>query len=137
MPHKSILSVNAGSSSVKVTFYTLEKTPQVIAHAQVSGITAPPATLKYTVGDKERTEELKNRVSSAQDAFKVLLDRCFTDSELSGVASPDDLACICHRVVHGGEFEGSVIITDKTYHQLEDLEDLAPLYVARKETRLN
>jgi acetate kinase len=127
MTRKSILSVNAGSSSVKITFYTYEKTPQVIANAHVSGITAPPAKLKYTLGDKKREEELKEPVNTPQDAFKLLLDRCFKDSDLSDIASSDDLAYICHRIVHGGEFGSSVLINDETYHQLEQLEDLAPL----------
>ncbi|KAL4924341.1 putative acetate kinase [Aspergillus undulatus] len=129
MPQKSILSVNAGSSSVKITFYTLENSPKAIANAQVSGLTAPPATLKYTAGDKEHKEELKEgEASSPQDAFKLLLKRCFTDPELSEIASADDLAYICHRIVHGGDFEGEVVIDDETYHQLEQLEDLAPLH---------
>ncbi|RDW86353.1 putative acetate kinase [Aspergillus mulundensis] len=128
MPRKSILSVNAGSSSVKITFYTYTQTPSVIATAQVSGITAPPAKLKYSVGEKEKKEELKEKVSSGQDAFKLLLDRCINDPDLKDVASPDDLAYICHRVVHGGDFEGAVVINEETYHQLEELEDLAPLH---------
>ncbi|KAL4945010.1 hypothetical protein BDV06DRAFT_185765 [Aspergillus oleicola] len=129
MGQKSILSVNAGSSSVKITFYTFENPPKVIANAQVSGLTAPPATLKYTAGDKERKEELKeNEVNTPQDAFKILLKRCFSDPELSEVASADDLAYICHRIVHGGDFEGEVTINDETYHELEKLEDLAPLH---------
>jgi acetate kinase len=128
MTRKSILSVNAGSSSVKITFYTYEKTPQVIASAQVSGITAPPAKFKYTVGDKKREEEeLKEPVNNPQDAFKLLLERCFNDSDLSDIASSDDLVYICHRIVHGGEFESSAVINNETYHQLEQLEDLAPL----------
>ncbi|KAL2827078.1 Acetokinase family-domain-containing protein [Aspergillus cavernicola] len=128
MTCKSILSVNAGSSSVKATFYTFEKTPKAIANAQISGITAPPATFKYTFGDKQREEELKEELNTPQDAFKLLLKRCFTDPELSEITSSDDLAYICHRIVHGGDFESSVVIDDETYHQLEQLEDLAPLH---------
>ncbi|KAL4953822.1 acetate kinase [Aspergillus filifer] len=129
MGQKSILSVNAGSSSVKITFYTLENPPKVIANAQVSGLTAPPATLKYTAGDKECKQELKeDEANTPQDAFKLLLDWCFKDSELTEVANADDLAYICHRIVHGGDFGGEVTINDETYQQLEQLEDLAPLH---------
>ncbi|OOF99767.1 hypothetical protein ASPCADRAFT_503728 [Aspergillus carbonarius ITEM 5010] len=128
MTRKSVLSVNAGSSSVKLTFYTFEKTPQVIAAAQVSGITAPPAKLKYTSGSTQHNEELKDSLNTPQDAFKFLLHRCISDPELSEVASTDDLAYICHRVVHGGNYESSVVITDETLHHLEKLEDLAPLH---------
>ena len=127
---KSILAVNAGSSSVKITFYTFENPPKAIADAQVSGITAPPPTLKYQRGTVKHKEQLKEQLGTPQDAFKFLLSRCFNDPELSEVASTDDLAYICHRVVHGGDYREEVVINDETYHHLEELEDLAPLYVA-------
>lgn len=129
MPSKTILSVNAGSSSVKITFYTIDRPPKGIANAEISGITAPPLTLKYTRGSKQHKEEVGDHLSTPQDAFKFLLQRCFSDPELSEVASPEDLAYICHRVVHGGDYNESVVITDETYHRLQELEDLAPLYV--------
>lgn len=129
MAHKTILSVNAGSSSVKITFYTFENPPKAIVNAQISGITAPPLKLKYTRGSEEHKEEVKDRLSTPQDAFKFLLQRCFSDPELSEVTSPEDLAYICHRVVHGGDYNESVVITNDTYHRLEELENLAPLYV--------
>ncbi|GAB1194673.1 hypothetical protein APSETT444_003919 [Aspergillus pseudonomiae] len=128
MTRKTILSVNAGSSSVKITFYTFEQPPKVVANAQISGITAPPATLKYTQGSTNHKEQLKENLSTPQDAFKFLLQRCFSDPNLSEVTSSDDLAFICHRVVHGGDYERSVVITNETYHHLEKLEDLAPLH---------
>jgi acetate kinase len=127
---KTILAVNAGSSSVKITFYTFENPPKAIADEQVSGITSPPSTLKYQRGAVKHKEQLKEQLSTPQDAFKFLLSRCFNDPELSEVASDDDLAYICHRVVHGGDYHEAVTINDETYHHLKELEDLAPLYVA-------
>ncbi|KAJ5861374.1 Acetate/Proprionate kinase [Penicillium soppii] len=125
---KSILSVNAGSSSVKITFYTFENPPRTIAEAEISGITAPPPTLKYQQGDKKHKEEIKEKLSTPQDAFNYLLKRCFNDPELSEVTSVDDLAYICHRIVHGGDYRDAVEINDETYHRLESFEDLAPLH---------
>ncbi|KAJ5818500.1 hypothetical protein N7474_004091 [Penicillium riverlandense] len=125
---RSILAVNAGSSSVKITFYTFEKPPKAIVDAQVSGITAPPSTLKYQRGAVKHKEQLKEHLSTPQDAFKFLLSRCFSDPELSEVACDDDLAYICHRVVHGGDYREAVVINDDTYHHLKELEDLAPLH---------
>lgn len=124
---KSILSVNAGSSSIKITFYTFELPPRELANAQISGITAPPPILKYTKGDQTHKEELKDKLSTPQDAFKTLLKRCFSDPELSEVASSDDLSYICHRIVHGGDYPEAVEINDETYHTLKGIEDLAPL----------
>jgi acetate kinase len=126
---KSVLSVNAGSSSVKITFYTFENPPRAIVDAQISGVTAPPPTLKYQRGSVKHKEELQEKLSTPQDAFKYLLKRCFSDPELSEVASESDLAYICHRVVHGGDYRDSVEINDESLHHLEELEDLAPLYV--------
>lgn len=125
---KYILAVNAGSSSVKVTFHTFENPPKPIADAQVSGITAPPPALKYQRGPVKIKEKLEENLSTPQDAFKYILKRCFNDPELSEVASDADLAYICHRVVHGGDYKDSVTITDETLHHLEALEDLAPLH---------
>lgn len=127
---KTVLSVNAGSSSVKITFYTFENPPKVIADAQISGITAPPPALKYQrTGSSKHKEKLQEKLSTPQDAFTYLLKRCFNDPELSEVASESDLAYICHRVVHGGDYQDSVEINDDTMHHLEALEDLAPLFV--------
>ncbi|KAJ5648393.1 Acetate/Proprionate kinase [Penicillium lividum] len=125
---KYILAVNAGSSSVKVTFYTYENPPRVIADAQVSGITAPPPELKYQRGPVKTKEKLKEKLDTPQDAFKYILQYCFNDPELSEVASENDLAYICHRVVHGGDNQEAVTINEETLHQLEELEDLAPLH---------
>ena len=124
---KSILSVNAGSSSVKITFYTFELPQRTIADAQISGITAPPPALKYTKGNKTHKEELKEKLSTPQDAFQYLLKRCFTDPGLSEVTGSDDLAYICHRVVHGGDYREAVEINEETFHHLKEIEDLAPL----------
>lgn len=126
---KLLLSVNAGSSSVKITFYTMTKPPKTIANVQVSGITAPPPKLKYQRGDVESKEELKEKLSTPQDAFKFLLDYCFKNEHLSEVASSDDLAYIVHRIVHGGDFGDAIEINDETFGQLKRIEDLAPLYV--------
>ncbi|KAJ5835031.1 Acetate/Proprionate kinase [Penicillium robsamsonii] len=125
---KSILSVNAGSSSVKINFYTFENPPKPIADASISGITAPPPTFKYQQGDKKHKEEVKENLSTPQDAFKYLLQRCFNDTELSKITSLDDIMYICHRVVHGGDYKDAVEINDETLGRLKGLEDLAPLH---------
>ncbi|CAG8062273.1 unnamed protein product [Penicillium olsonii] len=125
---KSILSVNAGSSSVKINFYTLENPPKSIADAEISGITAPPPTFKYQQGDKKHKEEVKEKLDTPQDAFNYLLKRCFEVPELSEITSVDDVQYICHRIVHGGDYRDAVEINDETYHHLESFEDLAPLH---------
>lgn len=139
---KVILSVNAGSSSVKISVYTAEAhgKPTQHAEAQISGLTSPPAKLSYvregvTVAkDKDLSNDKRLTESNTitQDAaFRVLLATLIDDADLTQVAQKEDIAIICHRIVHGGNFSAAQVIDDAaTYHRLEELNDLAPLHNA-------
>jgi acetate kinase len=61
-------------------------------------------------------------------AFKLLLDTLTSDPHLEEIASADDVAIACHRIVHGGDYPAAQLITKQTYHHLETLSDLAPLH---------
>ncbi|KLJ08408.1 acetate kinase [Blastomyces silverae] len=126
---RAILSINAGSSSVKVTVYKPENPPVKLASAQVAGLTAPPCTFEYSQGpNKEKKDEIKEAISSPQEAFKYLLQHFLNDPDLQEVASKDDFAYLCHRVVHGGDFEKEAVITEGAYNYLQALKELAPLH---------
>lgn len=131
---KIILSINAGSSSVKISVFsaTEGQPPKQLAETQIDGLTAPPPKLKYTRGgtsvakDKKLGEDIKTQ----DDAFKYMLDQLIDDKELKEITSKDDITHACHRVVHGGDYSTPKIINDDTYHHLEALTDLAPLHNA-------
>lgn len=130
---KIVLSVNAGSSSVKISAYSalFGQAPIQIAEAQMSGLTAPPATLKYTRrGEKViKDEEVKDqKVFDQADAFEILLKTLIDDNGVPEISSKEDIAYVCHRIVHGGDFVRPKLISDETYHNLEKLNDLAPLH---------
>ncbi|KAK5987637.1 putative acetate kinase [Cladobotryum mycophilum] len=129
---KVILSINAGSSSVKVSVYVAGKneTPHQIAECQVSGLTAPPAQLKYSrTGETViNHKDVDASVNSQNDAFALILQTLTDDSRLGEIKSKGDIAIACHRVVHGGDYSESKVITKDTYHHLEKLSDLAPLH---------
>ncbi|RSM18588.1 putative acetate kinase [Fusarium ambrosium] len=129
---KVILAINAGSSSVKISVYTSEKNavPREIAEAQISGLTAPPAQLTYKrLGEKViKAKEVGDAVKNQEDAFDLLLDTFVEDAELKEISSKQDIAIASHRIVHGGDYDCSQIITSDTYHHLEELSDLAPLH---------
>ncbi|KAL1874400.1 hypothetical protein VTK73DRAFT_373 [Phialemonium thermophilum] len=130
-----ILSVNAGSSSVKVSVYstTKGKEPTQIAELQVSGLTAPPPTLDYSRGSKTiiKRREVKDNIDGQDDAFNLLLKTLTDDDELSEISSKDDINVVCHRIVHGGDFTHHEVISPDTYNSLEALNDLAPLHNAK------
>ncbi len=59
-----------------------------------------------------------------------MLDELITDKEFDAINRKEDIAIVCHRVVHGGDYETPQVIDADTYHHLEALTDLAPLHNA-------
>ncbi len=97
-----ILSINAGSSSVKVTLFTAEgDQPQKIAAAEVSGLSAPPAHFTYSRNHDKHKEELPSSIRSHNDAFQYILESFLGDKNLEFISSRDHISYACHRVVHG------------------------------------
>lgn len=125
-----VLSINAGSSSVKVSVYKAEgkgRDPTQLAVVQVEGLTAPPARLKYERRDvKIKGKELEG-INGQEDAFKFILDHLTQDKGLPEISHRDDIAFACHRVVHGGDYPRAQLIDVEMYKHIEKLSDLAPL----------
>lgn len=136
MAKKIILSVNAGSSSVKISVYQGEQNeaPSQLAEAQVNGLTAPPAKLDYSRGGTTVTkgQEIKGetKIASQDDAFELILKTLIDDESLPEIRGRDSIAIVCHRIVHGGDFPRAQVISQETYYRLEALSDLAPLHNA-------
>ena len=134
-----ILSVNAGSSSIKYSIYEKSSSDsvQLIANASVSGLTAPPSQFSYRLYDASSGKETESskgndaNVSNHDEAFKY-----FTDFLTSGkgrksqkpVLDLKRVTVVCHRIVHGGPEPKPLIITEDELHHLDALSDLAPLY---------
>lgn len=131
---KIILSVNAGSSSVKISVYSASRNqdPTQIAELQVSGLTAPPPTLDYSRGGTTviKHREVKDKIDSQDDAFELLLRTLTDDKELAEISRKEDISIVSHRIVHGGDFAHLEVISHETYNKLEALNDLAPLHNA-------
>jgi acetate kinase len=126
-----ILSINAGSSSLKTTLFIEEdkdksKSLRRLASAEVSAINQPPSKLKYTRGSYKNKSELGN-VQDHKGAFEHVLNAFLSDEEIPEVKGKDDIHYACHRVVQGGEFEEDQLITKETFEKIEKLSDLAPL----------
>ncbi len=105
-----------------------EKTPVCSGLAERIGIEA--SFIKHTVysnGEKYVMEET-GFIADHGKALKQVL-ALLTQGDYAVVASPDDIAAVGHRVVHGGEhFSGPTIITDEVKHQIKKLFSLAPLH---------
>jgi acetate kinase len=129
-----VLALNAGSSSLKICLYALAEghsdhdNPVVLkVTSSIAAISSPPAqfSFKSTESSRYDTKEEVEAVTDHASAFSHFLE-C-----LDRVESIDktQISYICHRVVHGGEYAEPVIISDEAYHHIENLSDLAPLYV--------
>lgn len=117
----SVFSYEEGSS----------KDLKQLAEASIDGITAPPAKLKYSRGDKEiKGEEVKGDIKTQKDAFEYILKQLKQDDGLDAIRSEDDIHFATHRIVHGGTYKESQLVGKETMEKLEELSDLAPLHNA-------
>ncbi|KAI4194818.1 MAG: hypothetical protein LQ348_002550 [Seirophora lacunosa] len=128
-----ILSVNAGSSSVKVSVYETSNPsspPAQRAEASISGLTAPPSVFTFTAGSTDIKNKEIPEIHSQESAFQHILDRLQSSESLPQISDKHNISRVCHRVVHGGDYSDAHIIDDSTFHHLEDLTELAPLHNA-------
>ncbi|KAI1751876.1 acetate kinase [Xylaria castorea] len=100
MAKEIILSINVGSSSVKLSAYTASQSQSLskLASASISGLTGPPAQLTYTRGDVTvaKDEETSENLESQDITFKFLLGRLIDDTELPEIGDRGDIAISCH-----------------------------------------
>jgi len=119
-----VLTVNAGSSSVKTAAFEVDggaPTDPPILRAELVAIdTEPQIRLRGGDGSSDAFAALEARGDYGA-AFAALLDHL--DERLSGRRP----AAIAHRVVHGGRaFEGPATLDDEAIRALEALSPLAP-----------
>lgn len=118
-----ILSVNAGSSSLK---YQLYETPEfdVLASGQIERIGKEDAIVTIKVNGEKHKKVVP--VLNHQDAVATALEDILKYSELKSL---DEIVGVGHRVVHGGEvFSESVKTSDEVVNEVEKLSQLAPLH---------
>lgn len=118
-----ILSVNAGSSSLK---YQLYETPEfkVLASGQIERIGENDAVVTVKVnGDKhKRVTPVLDHEFAVKAALKDIL-------EYSEIKSKEEIVGVGHRLVHGGElYSDSIKVNDKVVEEVEKLSKLAPLH---------
>lgn len=118
-----ILSVNAGSSSLKFQLYEMPEEKVLISGLMERiGIGNSFYTIKVN-GEKIKKEvELNNH----EEAFETLVKELEANHVVSSL---DEIKGIGHRVVQGGDyFDKTVIIDDDVLSKIEELSSLAPLH---------
>ena len=118
-----ILSVNAGSSSLKFQLYEMPEEKVLISGLMERiGVENSFYTIKVN-GEKIKKEvELNNH----EEAFETLVKEL---EENNVVESLDEIEGIGHRVVQGGDyFDKTVVIDDEVLAKIDELSSLAPLH---------
>ena len=118
-----ILSVNAGSSTLKFQMYEMPEEKVLISgNFERVGIDNSFYTIKFG-GEKIKKEAVLNNHG---DAVRILCKE-LVDNKI--VNSLEEIDAVGHRMVHGGEeYASSVIITDDVIEKVESLIPLAPLH---------
>lgn len=118
-----ILSVNAGSSSLKFTGFKMPEEEVIVSGLfERIGIAGSCYTIKLNGEKIKKERDLPNH----EEAVKILIDELL----LNGVIkSLDEIEGVGHRLVHGGEkYANSVIIDDDVINTVTELIPLAPLH---------
>ena len=118
-----ILSVNAGSSSLKFTLIELPA-KDVIASGlfEKIGLNDSCYTIKYN-GEEITTNEI---LPDHSVAVRKLIDALIN---MHIISSLEEIEGVGHRMVHGGqEFSKSVILTEDVLERISKYNDLAPLH---------
>jgi len=122
-----ILVINCGSSSLKYSLFdTADDT--VIAKGLIDNIGMENGKHRFTAGTTkdEKPSKARDFIGAIDDMISLL-----TSSDLCCINSPEEITCIGHRVVHGGDrFTDSVVITDAVIAGIEAAVHLAPLHIS-------
>lgn len=134
-----LLSVNAGSSSIKTTVFNVKKESiETVVKSSVSGLGSAP---KFTYtnrktslnngGSKNIDKQQITNIENVVDGLEHILGHLSKDNDFKAYAGKlDNLKFICHRIVHGGHIgdEGPRIIDEEDRKELDNLKPLAPLH---------
>lgn len=146
-----ILSVNAGSSSLKISVFTIlpesahpigvtSEPVSLILTSTIENLTAPPAVFSFkpapsspsqsslaqTIpsGVTKKDEKVgEEEINDHKSAFAYFLAYLENNTQFE----KNHVRHVCHRVVHGGDYPTPVRITSESFHHIETLSDLAPL----------
>ena len=118
-----VLSVNAGSSSLKFKCYEMPE-EKVLASGVFEriGISGGIYTIKFNGEKREKKCELPDH----KKAFSKLMEELL---QLNIISSFNEIKAVGHRIVQGADhYKSSVIATDEVIDDILELASLAPLH---------
>lgn len=127
------LIVNAGSSSLKYTVYSMPE-EEVLCNGIFEQLCTPKPTFTHKLPDEsgklQKVIDKKPITAGAEhkDAIEILIET-LTSGEYGVLSSMDEIAAVGHRVLHGGEeFSGSVLVDEEVKEAVKRCIPLGPLH---------
>ena len=118
-----ILSVNAGSSSLKFRLYDMPE-EKLLMKGTIERIGLSDGVYSIRVGDTKIEKDID--FADHSEAVETLLNDLV---EQKIIKSLDEIKAVGHRVVHGGnKYSRSVVLTKRVVKEINEISDLAPLH---------
>lgn len=112
-----VLTLNAGSSSIKFSVYRGGEIPRVVTSGLIDAVGSEDATLTIGQGTDRKTMAL-GQIDHAQGVRAIL-----------GAIGADGISAVGHRIVHGGiEHDRPVLLDEAILDRLDRLSSFAPLH---------
>lgn len=119
----NLLSVNAGSSTLKFRLYDMPE-EKLLMKGNFERIGSEQGEYSIRIGEDKFSKE--TILSDHNAAVQILIKELLNSNLIKDL---DEIKAVGHRVVHGGnKYSKSVIITDRVMKELEEISDLAPLH---------
>ena len=118
-----LLSVNAGSSSLKFRVYEMPE-EKLLMKGMFERIGLEGSSYNIRVGESKIQKEAD--IKDHKDAVDILLEELIKEKIVNDLS---EIEAVGHRIVHGGNFYShSVKVTARVLIEIEELSDLAPLH---------
>ena len=118
-----ILSVNAGSSSLKFTLFELPEGVDLI-NGYFEKIGLKDSFYSIKINGEKLVRDV--RVDSHKEAVRLLCEELINNDIIESINEIDGIG---HRVVNGGpDYKESILVTDEFIKNFEDLIEFAPLH---------
>ena len=120
-----ILVINCGSSSIKYKLYEMDNR-QTLAAGGIEKIGLPGAFLKVKLNDGN-SKVIEAEIPDHSVGIKMMFDALLNE-EYGAIRSLHEIDAAGHRIVHGGVFTKSRIVSDEMIEEWKQFMDLAPLH---------
>ena len=120
-----VLILNSGSSSLKFQLFSMPE-ETIVCSGIIERIGANDAIFKYNT--PKTNVELEAEILNHRAGLK-LVSQHLLDDVVGVIKTPEDIAIVGHRVVHGGiYFSNTTEITKEVKEKIKELSSLAPLH---------